>query len=118
MNTLDWKKIYEERQCTADEAVKLIKSGDKVGFAHAVAEPPILVEAMVKNAAAYKNVEINHMVTLGKGLYSKPEYKENFTFNGWFSSPTTRDSIAEGHGDFTPVSVSYTHLRAHETDSY
>ena len=103
MNTLDWKKIYEDRQCTADEAVKHIKSGDKVGFAHAVAEPPILVEAMVKNAAAYKNVEINHMVTLGKGLYSKPEYKENFTFNGWFSSPTTRESIAEGHGDFTPV---------------
>jgi len=58
---------------------------------------------MVANAAAYKDVEVCHMVTLGKGEYTKPEYQENFRFNGWFTSPATRGSIAEGHGDFTPV---------------
>jgi len=100
---VDWKKIYESRKCTADEAVKLIKSGDKVAFAHAAAEPVRLVEAMVKNASAYKGVEICHMVTLNKGEYSKPEYKDNFTFNGWFASTSTRDSITQGHGNFTPV---------------
>lgn len=89
--------------CTAEEAVKCIKSGDRVAFAHAVAEPPVLVEAMVANAEAYKNVEVCHMVTLGKGAYSKPEMKDHFRFNGWFTSPSTRDSIAQGHGDFTPV---------------
>lgn len=100
---MDWKKIYEERVCTAEEAVKLIKPEDKVVFAHAVAEPPALVEAMMKNAEAYKDVEVCHMVTLGKGEYTKAEYKGNFKFNGWFCSPSTRDSISEGHGDFTPV---------------
>ena len=100
---MDWKNLYDGRKCTADEAVRSIKSGDRVAFAHAAAEPRLLVEAMVKNAAAYKSVEICHMVTLGKGEYSKPEYKENFTFNGWFASETTRESIALGHGDFTPV---------------
>ena len=72
-------------------------------FAHAVAEPAILVDAMVANASAYKDVEVCHMVTLGKGAYSKPEMQEHFRFNGWFTSPATRDSIAQGHGDFTPV---------------
>lgn len=100
---MDWKKIYKERVCTAEEAVKLIKPEDKVVFAHAVAEPPALVEAMMKNAEAYKDVEVCHMVTLGKGEYTKAEYKGNFKFNGWFCSPSTRDSISEGHGDFTPV---------------
>lgn len=100
---MDWKKIYESRKCSAEEAVKQIKSGDRVVFAHAAAEPTRLVEAMVKNAAAYKDVEICHMVTLGKGEYSKPEYKDNFRFNGLFASGTTRESIALGHGDFTPV---------------
>ena len=100
---MNWKKIYEERKTTAKEAVSLIKSGDKVVLAHAMAEPPVLVDALIDNAQAYKNVQISHMVTLGKGTYSKPEYKENFTFNGWFSSPSTRDSIAQGHGEFTPV---------------
>lgn len=100
---MNWKEIYESRLCTAEEAVKSINSGDRVVFAHAVAEPAILVDAMVANAAAYKDVEVCHMVTLGKGAYSKPEMKEHFHFNGWFTSPATRDSIAQGHGDFTPV---------------
>jgi 4-hydroxybutyrate CoA-transferase len=100
---LDWKELYKSRLCTAEEAVKSIKSGDRVAFAHAVAEPTVLVDAMVANAAAYKDVEVCHMVTLGKGEYSKPEMKEHFRFNGWFTSPATRDSIAQGHGDFTPV---------------
>ena len=108
---MSWKQIYESRKCTAQEAVQSIKSGDRVVFAHAVAEPTALVEAMVANAAAYKNVEVCHMVTLGKGAYSHVEYKDNFTFNAWFSSPTTRGSIAEGHGEFTPVFF-------HEVPSY
>lgn len=100
---MGWKEIYESRLCTAEEAVKSIKSGDKIAFAHAVAEPPALVEAMVANAAAYKDVEIGHMVSLGKGEYTKAEYQENFRFNGWFTGAPTRACIAEGHGDFTPV---------------
>ncbi len=100
---MNWREIYKSRLCTADEAVKSIKSGDRVVFAHAVAEPPVLVDAMVANAKAYKDVEVCHMVTLGKGEYSKPEMKDHFRFNGWFTSPATRDSIAQGHGDFTPV---------------
>lgn len=100
---MEWKKIYNERLCSAEEAVKLIKSGDKVGLAHAVAEPEVLVTAMVNNASAYKNVEISHMVTLGKGAYTNVELKDNFRFNGWFTSPATRNSTYEGHGDFTPV---------------
>ncbi|MEG1931172.1 MAG: 4-hydroxybutyrate CoA-transferase, partial [Anaerovorax sp.] len=100
---LDWKKVYKERVCTAAEAVQSIKSGDRVALAHAVAEPAVLVDAMVANAAAYKHVTVSHMVTLGKGEYTKAALKDSFTFDGWFTSPSTRNSIAEGHGDFTPV---------------
>lgn len=100
---MNWKEIYNSRLCTADEAVTSIKSGDTVVFAHCVDEPEVLVDALVANAAAYKNVEICHMVSLGKGEYTKAEYKENFRFNGWFTGASTRKSIEEGHGDFTPV---------------
>ncbi|MEG0156643.1 MAG: acetyl-CoA hydrolase/transferase C-terminal domain-containing protein [Anaerovoracaceae bacterium] len=100
---MDWKKIYEERKCTAEEAAQKIKSNDRVLFAHAVAEPAVLIDAMVANKDAYKNVTVSHMVTLGKGEYSLPENKENFTFEGWFTSPTTRKSLEQGHGTFVPV---------------
>ena len=100
---MSWKEIYQSRLCSANEAVKSIKSGNTVVFAHCVDEPEVLVDAMVANASAYKNVEICHMVSLGKGEYTKPEYKENFRFNGWFTGAPTRKCIEEGHGDFTPV---------------
>lgn len=100
---MSWNEIYESRKCTADEAVQKIKNGDRVVFAHCVAEPTILVDAMVANAESYENVTISNMVTLGKGEYTKPEFKDNFRFEGWFASAGTRGSLAEGHGEFVPV---------------
>jgi 4-hydroxybutyrate CoA-transferase len=100
---MNWKEIYESRKCSADEAMKLIQSGDRVLFAHAVAEPQILVDAMVANKHLYKDITVSHMVTLGKGEYSKVENSDVFTFEGWFTSPSTRKSLADGHGEFVPV---------------
>lgn len=100
---MDWKEYYSSKLTTAEEAVKLIKSNDKLVLAHDVGEPPVLVDAMVANHAAYKNVEISHMFTLGKGEYCKAEYKENFHPNLWFLSGQTRKCVEEGHGDFTPL---------------
>ena len=57
---MDWRTYYKERLMSADEAVKLIKDNDKLVLAHDVGEPPALVEAMVRNAANYKNVELPH----------------------------------------------------------
>ena len=100
---MDWKKTYESRKMSADEAVKLIKSGDNVVFAHAVAEPVALVDAMVANKNLYKDITVSHMVTLGKGEYAKKENSDVFRYEGWFTSPSVRNSISEGHGDFIPV---------------
>ena len=98
----DWKTYYEEHKLTAGEAVKKIKSGDRVVLAHACGEPTSLVDAMVKNAAAYRDVEIVHMVAMGQGAYCAPEYAENFRHNSLFVGGSTRKAVSEGRGDFTP----------------
>lgn len=100
---MDWKQIYESRICTADEAVARIKSGDHLVTAHDVAEPPALMEAMIRNAKNYRDVEISHMFTLSDGAWSSAEYKENFHANLWFLSGKTRACVEEGHGDYTPL---------------
>ncbi len=100
---MDWKQIYESRKMSADKAMELIQSGDRIIFAHAVAEPLILVDALVANKHLYKDITISHMVTLGKGEYSLPENHDVFTFEGWFTSPSTRKSLEQGHGEFVPV---------------
>ena len=75
---MNWQEIYKNKLVTADEAVKRIKSEDKVVFSHCVSEPTALVDAMVDNASCYKNVEISHMFSLGEGRYCNEEYKDNF----------------------------------------
>ena len=92
---MNWKKYYEDNLVSAMEAVNEIKSGDAVVFAHAAGEPKTLVDAMVANAANYKDVTVSHMVTMGDGAYTRPEYKDNFTFNGWFLSGTTRKEVPD-----------------------
>ena len=99
---MNWKTYYQEHLTTAEEAVKHIKSGDRVVMAHACGEPSYLIDAMVKNAAAYRDVEIVHMVAMGKCEYCKPEYSENFRHNAFFVGGSSRDAVAEGRGDFTP----------------
>ncbi len=100
---MDWKTKYADKFMSADEAVKMIQSGDTVVLAHAVAEPVKLVDAMVANKHLYKDITVSHMVTLGKGEYAKPENSDVFRYEGWFTSPSVRNSIVEGHGDFVPV---------------
>lgn len=99
---MDWKELYNSKLTTAEEAVKLIKSGDKVVLQHDVGEPPVLVDAMVANYESYKDVEISHMFTLGKGEYCDPKYKGHFKPNLWFLSGQTRKGVNDW-GDYTPL---------------
>lgn len=99
---MDWQKIYDGKVTTAVEAVKLIKSGNRVSIAHSVGEPSHLVDAMVANREAYRDVEIVHMVPMTKAEYTKPGMEPYFRHNSLFVGGSTRQTIADGHGDFTP----------------
>ena len=100
---MDWKTWYQEHLCAPQEAVRSIRSGDRVVVAHATGEPSLLLDAMVANAAQYEHVEIVHMVAMGKAEYCKPEYDHNFHHNSFFLGASTRAAAAEGRADFTPV---------------
>ncbi|NLU47706.1 MAG: 4-hydroxybutyrate CoA-transferase, partial [Syntrophomonadaceae bacterium] len=43
---MNWQDYYQSRICTAEEAVKVIKSGDYVVVGHACGEPRTLTKAM------------------------------------------------------------------------
>lgn len=103
---MNWREAYKSKKVTAEEAVKHIKSGSRVVLGHASGEPMELVNAMVKNSAAYKDVEIVHMVALGKGEYCNPEYEGIFRHNALFAGAPTRKAIHEGRADFTPCHFS------------
>jgi 4-hydroxybutyrate CoA-transferase len=96
-----WEKLYKQKIVTAEEAVTHIKSGDRVVAGHATGTPELLLKAMVDNKEAYRNVEIDHQVAMGRSLYCLPECKPHFTHNSLFAGATSRQAIAEGRAVFT-----------------
>lgn len=99
---MDWKNLYKERMITAEEAVTHIRSGNRVVLGHACGEPGALVEAMVKNAENYENVELVHMFSLGDCAYCRPEMEKHFRHNALFVCGGTREAVNADRGDYTP----------------
>ena len=99
---MDWKTYYQERHLTADEAVKHIKSGNRVLVGHACGEPSFLLDTMIGHKEDYENVEIVHMVAMGKCEYCQLGMEKHFHHNAYFVGVRTRDAINSGRGDFTP----------------
>ena len=97
-----WREKYRDRFTTAAEAVKVVKSGDRIVLSHACGEPRVLPEELVKRAGELSNVEIIHMVPMGPALYSRPECCDSFRHVALFSGANTRDAIWENRADYIP----------------
>lgn len=102
----DWREYYKSRICTAEEAVKCIKSGDTVVVGHACSEPQTLTRAMSERYQELENVKVVHRVGQGRSLYVQPKMEGHFRHISLFGGPSTRQAIAEGRADFIPRNIS------------
>lgn len=98
----DWKGIYKARLATADDAVGLIKSGNRVVVGHSNGEPLDLTAAMARNAQRYENVEVVHQILQGPCDYAQPGMEQHFWHNSLFVGYGTREHIWSNRGDFIP----------------
>lgn len=92
------------RYVSADEAVKLINSGDKVFIQGSTSIPEVLVEAMSRRGDELRDVTLYSGFAVAKGPapYCKPEYKDSFLIDSFFVNNSVRQWIAEGYGSMTP----------------
>ena len=95
-------KRFRERVCSAAEAVKNVRSGDRVVFSHACGEPRILPRALMDRVHELRDVEIVHMVPMGDALYCHHEYAASFRHIALFSGGPTREAIWENRADYIP----------------
>jgi 4-hydroxybutyrate CoA-transferase len=100
---MNWQEYYQSRITTAEQAVKAVKSGDRVVLGHACGEPQLIVDALVARAEELTGVEIAHEVPMGKGLYCLPQYEKSFRHNALFAGKPSRQAIKEGRADYTSI---------------
>jgi len=99
-------RVYQSRVTTAQEAVKEIKSGDRVFLTGNVSVPQTLLGALTVRALELENVEICQALTVGEAPHVAPEMQGHLRVNTMFISANVRKAVQEGHADFTPVFLS------------
>ncbi len=91
---------------SAEEAVKVIKSGDRVYLQAAAAVPQKLINAMSERHEELRNVEVCHLHIEGDAPYANPAYKDSFHVNSFFIGKNVRHTLKAGNGSYTPVFLS------------
>lgn len=98
----NWRECCRNKIISANEALRSVKSGDRVVIGHACGEPQTLVEALVARAHELRNVEVVHMVPMGPAKYAQPGMEKSFWHNSFFFGETTRKAMEEKRADYTP----------------
>ncbi len=91
---------------TAEEAVKVIKSNDRVYIQAAAAVPQELINALTDRHEELRNVEICHLHIEGETPYANPDLRESFHVNSLFIGKNVRHTLKAGNGSYTPVFLS------------
>ncbi len=90
----------------AEEAVKLVKSGNRV-FIHGGAATPLKVlSTLLKRAGEISGVELVAISTYGQIDWNHPEVQESFYLNSLFVSENVRGWVNSGSGGYIPVFLS------------
>lgn len=91
---------------TAEDAVKGIKSGQRV-FVHGSASTPMsLLRALFSRSGELRNVELVSITTLGDDLFNRPDFGVSFFMNSLFVSQNVRQIVNGTNGDYIPVFLS------------
>jgi acetyl-CoA hydrolase len=102
----DYNKLFQSRVVTAEEAVRHIKSGDRVFLTGNCSVPQKVLAALVDYAPELHDVELCQALTIGPADYAKPEMEGHIRVNTMFTSAGVRKAVHEGRADFTPVLLS------------
>ena len=94
------------KSVTAEEAVKVIKSNDRIYVQAAAAAPTELLIAMTARHEELRNVEVCHLHIEGETPYADPKYKDSFHVNSFFIGKNVRHTLQAGNGSYTPVFLS------------
>ena len=102
---MDWQEEYNRKLVTAEEAVSVVKSGDRVAFPLDNSGGPVVIaEALAARLGELEDVEIHVCTPLLDFGWFQPGWEKSFpvTVNSYLS-PVVRAMMDERRADFSPV---------------
>ena len=95
---------------TPEEAVKVIKSGDRVHLSGVAVTPHALIKPMVERGrnGEFTDVKIQHIHIEGQVDFANPEFEGIFCSEQFFVGGNLRKQTQAGYADYIPVFLSET----------
>ena len=103
---MSWMDAYRTKVTTAKQALSCVESHTRVYIQPGCAEPEALVEALISRAPHVRDVEIVHLLTLGRADYIAPAMAGHFRHNAMFIGGNVREAVNDGRADYTPIFLS------------
>ncbi|SFG67534.1 butyryl-CoA:acetate CoA-transferase [Lachnospiraceae bacterium C7] len=98
---------YKQKLVSADEAVKVIKSGDWVDYGWCNGTPDVLDKALAKRTDELKDVKLRGGIILKPlAIFEREDAGEHFTWNSWHMAGYERHLIARGCSFYAPIRYS------------
>jgi 4-hydroxybutyrate CoA-transferase len=101
-----WMDSYRTKVMSAREALRCVESHMRVYIQPGCAEPETLVGALIERGPFVRDVEIVHLLTLGRADYIAPEMAGHFRHNAMFIGANVREAVNDGRADYTPIFLS------------
>ena len=92
------------------EAVSLVKSGDRVFFQGAAMTPNELIDALCDRYEELSDIDIVQIHTDGPARYMEAPYNKAFNLFSCFVGPNVRKGVNNNKGDYIPIFLSEIHL--------
>jgi acyl-CoA hydrolase len=102
---MPWIDDYRNKLRNAAEAVRLVKSGDRVFTSGNAATPRLLLRALIERKPELEAVELVHLLLVGNE-FSAPSLEGHFRHNALFVGPGDRQAVNAGQADYTPIFLS------------
>ena len=104
---MDFQKEYQQKLVSADEAVKIIKSGDWVDYGWCTGTPDALDKALAKRTDELKDVKLRGGILLKPlAVFEREDAGEHFCWNSWHMSGIERKYIRRGFAYYSPIRYS------------
>ena len=106
MEKARWQDKYASKLVPGKTALRHVQPGQRVFIGTGCAEPQSLVRALTEVAGNIPDTEIIHTLTLGVAPHTDVKFSDTFRHNAFFVGPNTRDAVADGRADYTPIFLS------------
>ena len=104
---MGFSQEYKSKLVTADEAVKVVQSGDWVDYGWCTGTPDVLDQALARRTDELRDVKVRGGILLKPlAIFEREDAGEHFCWNSWHMGGLERKLIARGCAYYSPIRYS------------